>query len=56
MLTDNFKDIGDNPYPQVIVRSGATFPLNVPTGYLFVHATHGLCVFCHDSSWRKVSR
>ena len=56
MLTDNFQDIGDNPYPNIVCRSGATFPQNPLVGYLFIHDTHGLCVRCHDGVWRKVQR
>lgn len=56
MLADGFKDIGNAPYTNLVVRSGSTFPANPLTGLLFLHNTHGLCVFCHDSKWRKVAR
>ncbi len=56
MLTDSFRDIGTNPYPNLVVRSGAAFPTTTLTGLLFLHNTHGLCVYCHDAQWRKVAR
>lgn len=56
MLTDNFKDIGNAPYPNIVCRSGAAFPERALVGLLFVHTTHGLCVRTHDAQWRKVAR
>jgi len=56
MLTDNFQDIGTNPYPNIVCRSGPAFPNSPLVGFLFVHDTHGLCVYCHDAEWRKVAR
>ncbi len=56
MLVDNFEDFGSTPYTNVVCRSGSAFPALAVVGLLFVHATHGLCVFTHTSQWRKVSR
>ena len=56
MLVDNFVDIGDAPYQNLVVRSGPEFPAQPLTGLLFIHDTHGLCVRCHDGNWRKVQR
>lgn len=56
MLTDNFEDYGATPFTNVICRSGPTFPTHPLVGMLFVHDTHSLCVFGHDSQWRKVAR
>lgn len=56
MLVDNVQDIGTEPYTNLVVRSGATFPASPLTGTLFIHGTHGLCVRGHDNQWRKVAR
>lgn len=55
MLVDNFEDIGSAPYTSIVCRSGAAFPTG-RLGLLFVHDTHGLCVFCHDNQWRQLKR
>ncbi len=40
--------------PREDVEEGNLFP-NVPEiGQLFRHASYGLCIYCHDSAWRKV--
>ena len=56
MLADGLTNIGDTPIAPIVCRSGAAFPAAPLVGTLFVHATHGLCVYCHDAEWRVVAR
>lgn len=53
-MFDGMTDIGADRFQKLVPQSGATFPANPLIGQLFVHATHGLCVRCHDNAWRRV--
>jgi len=54
-MFDSMEDVGAQPYRNLEVRSGNTFPQQPLVGLLFMHTEHGLCVRSHLNQWRVLS-